>query len=496
MKRARPLVPAAPKPKPKPSKPKPSSARPDALLTVPANGLAATPASSILDEADSPEKPAAFFAWMIAPLSVDEFFASVYETRPAHLKRPAGYNASWFSTAELHRLLRECSLRWTEEVDVTSYRDGARSTLNGDGVADAAEVQRAYADGCSVRLSWPQRHSDGLWAMLAQLEEFFGCGAGCNVYATPAGMQGFAPHWDDIDAFVLQLEGEKHWRLYAARDPSERLPRHSSPDFAQDDLGEPIAHVTLRPGELLYLPRGCIHQAVSGTSDSLHATVSTCRQHSWRDLVELALHGALEEAAAEQLALRRSLPRDFLSFMGVQHAGGGGDDGEAENGGDSGRQRAAFERQLTALVADVVRRLPADAACDQMGRRLMHDRLPPALAPADAPRHLRRPERLTLDCRIRLLSRHAARLAVEEGVAVLYYHTANSRVYHAADDAAHLDFALEAAPALERVLTAYPKWVAVRRLPADDDEQRLDIARALVEARAVLVRRPKPAVGS
>ena len=41
MKRARPLVPAAPKPKPKPSKPKPSSARPDALLTVPANGLAA-----------------------------------------------------------------------------------------------------------------------------------------------------------------------------------------------------------------------------------------------------------------------------------------------------------------------------------------------------------------------------------------------------------------------------------------------------------------------
>ena len=101
MKRARPLVPAAPKPKPKPSKPKPSSARPDALLTVPANGLAATPASSILDEADSPEKPAAFFAWMIAPLSVDEFFASVYETRPAHLKRPAGYNASWFSTEEV-----------------------------------------------------------------------------------------------------------------------------------------------------------------------------------------------------------------------------------------------------------------------------------------------------------------------------------------------------------------------------------------------------------
>lgn len=33
-------------------------------------------------------------------------------------------------------------------------------------------------------------------------------------YLTPAGSQGFAPHYDDIDAFVLQLEGRKHWKVY------------------------------------------------------------------------------------------------------------------------------------------------------------------------------------------------------------------------------------------------------------------------------------------
>ena len=60
---------------------------------------------------------------------------------------------------------------------------------------------------------------------------------------------------------------------------------------------------------------------------------------------------------------------------------------------------------------------------------------------------------------------------------MLYYHTANSRVYHAADDAAHLDFA----PRRRRRSSASSRrtLVAVRRLPADDDEQRLDIARAL-----------------
>ena len=47
-------------------------------------------------------------------------------------------------------------------------------------------------------------------------------------YLTPAGSQGFAPHYDDIEAFVLQLEGKKHWRLYSPRNKEEVLPRFSS----------------------------------------------------------------------------------------------------------------------------------------------------------------------------------------------------------------------------------------------------------------------------
>lgn len=36
-------------------------------------------------------------------------------------------------------------------------------------------------------------------------------------YLTPPGTQGFAPHYDDIEAFILQLEGKKYWRLYNPR---------------------------------------------------------------------------------------------------------------------------------------------------------------------------------------------------------------------------------------------------------------------------------------
>ncbi|KAI6657455.1 hypothetical protein LOD99_201 [Oopsacas minuta] len=47
-------------------------------------------------------------------------------------------------------------------------------------------------------------------------------------YLTPANSQGFAPHYDDIEAFILQIEGEKEWKLHPPRNKDEILARESS----------------------------------------------------------------------------------------------------------------------------------------------------------------------------------------------------------------------------------------------------------------------------
>lgn len=84
----------------------------------------------------------------------------------------------------------------------------------------------------------------------------FGTFVGANVYLTPPDSQGFAPHWDDIEAFVLQLEGKKQWKLYKPRNSNEVLPRFSSKDFGQEeDSLELLMSVVLEPGDLLYFPR-------------------------------------------------------------------------------------------------------------------------------------------------------------------------------------------------------------------------------------------------
>lgn len=107
--------------------------------------------------------------------------------------------------------------------------------------------------------------------------------------ATPM-LQGFAPHYDDVDVFVLQAEGRKRWRVYAPLS-GHALPRVSSPDFNEetDDLGEPLLDTVLQPGDLLYLPRGTLHQAEALPEEhSLHLTVSANQQKTWLDFLAVA----------------------------------------------------------------------------------------------------------------------------------------------------------------------------------------------------------------
>ena len=103
-------------------------------------------------------------------------------------------------------------------------------------------------------------------------------------------MQGFAPHYDDVDVFILQVSGRKRWRAYAPL-PGAGLPRFSSPDFdeARDALGAPLLDRTLQPGDMLYLPRGTVHQAQSLPEEhSLHLTVSSDQRCSWVDFLSAA----------------------------------------------------------------------------------------------------------------------------------------------------------------------------------------------------------------
>ena len=108
-------------------------------------------------------------------------------------------------------------------------------------------------------------------ASAVQLESELGSGVQANSYYTPRRSQGFAVHHDTHDVFVLQVAGEKHWRVY---EPLLELPLKAQ--RWSSSLGEPgptVLELTLRAGDTLYLPRGWLHDALTSDTDSLHITV-------------------------------------------------------------------------------------------------------------------------------------------------------------------------------------------------------------------------------
>lgn len=253
---------------------------------------------------------------ILAPVSIDEFFRIYFEKQPLFLQRKPRPN-DWLSVQDLDTMLREERVMFTEHMDVVSYRDGQRLTLNPPGRAFRPIVWDLYNSGCSLRLLCPQLFFKHIRYRLSLLHEYFGCFVGCNVYLTPPRSQGFAPHYDDIEAFILQLEGSKRWRVYAPRHASAELPREPSPNFTQEELGEPTLTAVLTPGDLLYLPRGYVHQGeTNDDAHSLHVTVSTYQKHTWGDFMSKLMPVALQTAMESKVAFRQGLPVGILRHVG------------------------------------------------------------------------------------------------------------------------------------------------------------------------------------
>jgi hypothetical protein len=76
--------------------------------------------------------------------------------------------------------------------------------------------------------------------------------------------------------------GTKRWTLYKPQH-NHALPNQPSGDLQLSELGPPLQEVVLEPGDVLYLPRGMVHQAAAQQGESSHITISTYQRWSMAD---------------------------------------------------------------------------------------------------------------------------------------------------------------------------------------------------------------------
>merc|ERR1719253_2140327 len=443
----------------------------------------------------------------------------------------------------IEKMIEKNKLRYSLDLNVTRFTDSAgdgvrrRITLDAPPKRRGDEMEYVVAhpadvwsnvDGsrCTLRLLRPHEHRDEVHALLSLLESELGCMIGANSYLTPLHAQGFAPHYDDVDVFLLQLEGYKRWRVYAPFHTGEALPRSSSRDYTEREVeeraagGEPLMDVVLRPAES--------HPRLPGRTDehSLHLTVSAMQNWSWADFLETLIPEALQDAvnSDKNLSLREGLPRNFVGYMGTMHQPTNEDPeglkqvveaqdkrlGQKDPHSEDLDDEAALEAQLrhrdmarrTLFRNEAKKRLMRvckhalsmlDDAADRIGTRFLSDRLPPALLASE--RRLTKAGRAAMGGALRpdaaakvwpntlcrLARQNTARLVVEGDKAIVYHCFDNSRVFHG-NPLSPLEFEVDDAPALEQLLTTVePHWIMVKDLIHGDVEDKMEIAQALFD---------------
>jgi bifunctional lysine-specific demethylase and histidyl-hydroxylase MINA len=256
-------------------------------------------------------------AELLAPVAPERFFAESHDRQPLHVRGDPGKFASVLSWRGLNRLL-DMTHAWTAH-SLQLYLDGARVPpeqycvrATGRDANEqvlqpvAAKVQEWIRRGASVVMNDVDSLTPGLAAVSSALEAAGLGKAQGNVYVSWQSHKAFPAHYDTHDVWAVQVEGEKTWNVWEGRaewpiaHPVFRAQSQAQHEQAKKGLR---AKVQMRPGDLLYLPRGWYHDALADSPASVHIAYGV-HAPLGMDLMNILLERVLYD-----VEFRKPLPR-------------------------------------------------------------------------------------------------------------------------------------------------------------------------------------------
>ncbi|CAI5441766.1 unnamed protein product [Caenorhabditis angaria] len=428
-------------------------------------------------DVDSTVTASKAFSFMISGCDVQTFFGQFYQQNALVISRKnANYYGNLFSTSRFVELIENKHLEYGTNINVAEYKNGVRTTLNGQGKVYAQIIKQHLNALRSVQLVNPQTFDDRIWYFCEVLQELFGCFVGANTYLTPAGSSGFAPHWDEIDAFLLQVEGRKYWRVWAPQNDSEELPLESSGNFNEEDMKKrkPVFEGWIESGDMLYIPRGFIHQAKTDENvHSLHVTISTGRRWSFTDLMEKVVPQAITSLSTVRSKLRRGLPIGLLDMGGVLDINYPLSEQYAD------QFQIVLDRHMS-MLRNFIADQAMDSAVDMMGKEFMKQALPPRLTDEEKKYSVVGASEDILgddlvefnkNTKIRFVRRHTQRLVMEsEEECFIAHRMTNSRLFEGRPEET-VEFSFEAIGVYTHLYDAYPEWRTLDELFTSKDTE-------------------------
>ncbi|MCW8084343.1 cupin domain-containing protein [Sabulicella glaciei] len=272
-------------------------------------------------------------AQLLAPMTPEQFFAEYHDKQPLHLKGDPAKFASVLSWRQINRLL-DMTHAWSSHSlklvldgkPVPPHEYCASSTGRDEGGTLMQPVVDKVRDwvkrGASVVMNDVDSLTPGL-ASVSHAIESAGLGkAQANVYISWQSHKAFPAHYDTHDVWAVQVEGEKTWNVWEGRAEwpiSHPIFRSQTQEHHEQAKGRLRAKVLMKPGDLLYLPRGWYHDALAEAPASVHVAYGAHAP------VGMDLMTILGERVLYEAAFRQPLPRQDGSaaakFALTQRAG-------------------------------------------------------------------------------------------------------------------------------------------------------------------------------
>lgn len=227
------------------------------------------------------------FADLIAPLPEDEFFNSYAGKKPVHIPGAPDKFTFAMSWDHMNRILNQTGI-WTphtlqlvldkvvlrpEQYSRAGFgRDGAQAYL-----VDFDKVRGLLRQGASLVLNEIETLTPGMKRIAEILSGRPSGKVQGNLYCSWQRHQAFDVHFDTHDVFAMQVAGEKVWRIYQRhfKDPINHPAFKALPtQFHHANKGSLLMEVTMRPGDLIYIPRGFYHEAMAESDATVHLSFS------------------------------------------------------------------------------------------------------------------------------------------------------------------------------------------------------------------------------
>lgn len=352
--------------------------------------------------------------YLIGAERIEAFFAKSYEREALVVPHntPKRFDGL-ISIDDVDRIVTSTDLKEGQLALADATRETASSEyVDSSGYIDRGVVADRHRGGATIILNQAHQFDPKLARLCRGLEHVFSSHVQANLYLTPPNAQGFRTHYDNHDVLVMQIEGEKAWRLYDK--PIDTPFRGEGFEPGKHETGELRQEFVLKAGDCAYVPRGLMHDALTaGGAASLHITVGLITR-TWADL----MLEAVSEVALRSPELRRSLPAGY-----------------AQQGFD----RSGAQAHLQTLGALLARELKLDPALDLMTDTFIRSR------PAENRNAIRDANMLLAANDRFVMKRHAPFRIAEDGDDIVLVGPGGD-----------LDFIAADRPALERALSGEP----------------------------------------